>query len=531
MRGQTIRKMMRLQKQAVAVMTIVLMMFACQVRAANYTWIGPATGETWSSASNNWNAASTPIWDGANGRTNSATFNTAGLVAAVSGDVYASNITVSASAVITNSGGGTVRLTTGGGVLATAAITSYAPLAGTNLTVTFNSNSGGLTLGPSNALAGTLTLGGTANSYAKLTVSGSNSLGSASVKVTGGGPVLVLDTSATITNDMTLTGMGGNSGWGQIAAGPTALYNPTLTGTITLQANARVTSSYSSTLTLNGSIVQTNAYGVEFTSRSSYGTFVLGGSNSFTGGITIRCFNSNIVTVKLNSTNALNGMAGSENAVTFVTTGGTLQSRLTLNGQTVVVSQLNCGPATNGIVQNASATPATLTVGNGKNLDSSFAGILQDGAGGGALSLTKAGTGTLTLSNTNTYSGVTTVNAGTLVMTNAVSSTNWVVATNATLSVSGAVALGGKTLTIATGATTAGLLSVSGNLTLGGSLTVTAGSEVLTAVKIAECTGTVNGNVGDMAATLPAQTYLEKRAGDTQLWLVPKPKGTLIRVF
>jgi autotransporter-associated beta strand protein len=283
-------------------------------------------------------------------------------------------------------------------------------------------------------------------------------------------------------------------------------------------------------LTLNGSIVETNVYSLVFGTRNN-GNFVVGGSNSFSGGVTIMSGNGPPnVTVTLNNPNALNGTAGSENAVTFMTP-NTVPAILSLNGQTVVVSQLNCGSGTNGIVQNASATPATLTVGNSKNLSSMFNGLIRDGTGGGALRLTKAGTGTLTLANTNIYTGVTTVNAGTLVMTNAVASTNWVIATNSTLSVNGAVALGGKTLTIATQGTAAGLLSVSGNLTLGGSLTVTAGSDIRTAVKIAECTGTVNGDVGDIAATLPARTYLEKRSGDTQLWLVPKTKGTLIRVF
>ncbi len=63
-------------------------------------------------------------------------------------------------------------------------------------------------------------------------------------------------------------------------------------------------------------------------------------------------------------------------------------------------------------VENKSATPATLTV-NGSSTNT-YAGALQDSAGGGALSLTKSGAGTLKLGGANTYTGATTIGAGTL---------------------------------------------------------------------------------------------------------------------
>jgi autotransporter-associated beta strand protein len=56
-----------------------------------------------------------------------------------------------------------------------------------------------------------------------------------------------------------------------------------------------------------------------------------------------------------------------------------------------------------------------LTVGGGNNLSSTFSGVIADGTGG-AGSLIKAGTGILTLSGSNTYSGGTVVDAGTLIL-------------------------------------------------------------------------------------------------------------------
>jgi autotransporter-associated beta strand protein len=136
--------------------------------------------------------------------------------------------------------------------------------------------------------------------------------------------------------------------------------------------------------------------------KSGGGLLTLSGNNTFTGGLLL-----NSGEVALGSAGALNSTAGAENAVTF-TPGST--GILTLNGNSVVIRSLSG----TGTVQNANSTAGSLTIGNSGNQASAYTGVIQDGSGGGALSLVKSGTGILSLGNANTYTGGTTLNAGTI---------------------------------------------------------------------------------------------------------------------
>jgi autotransporter-associated beta strand protein len=138
--------------------------------------------------------------------------------------------------------------------------------------------------------------------------------------------------------------------------------------------------------------------------KGGAGTLTLSGNNSFTRGVTI-----NAGVLQLANPGALN--SSTPNSVTF---GAASTGTLSLNGNSITVPALTTN-ATLGspVVQNANATPATLTVNIATGTDS-YPGVLRDGAGGGALSLAKTGPGTLILSGANSFTGATTLGAGTL---------------------------------------------------------------------------------------------------------------------
>lgn len=86
--------------------------------------------------------------------------------------------------------------------------------------------------------------------------------------------------------------------------------------------------------------------------------------------------------------------------------GGTLD----LNGLNEAVDLVT---GTGSVTNSVAATTSTLTVGSA-NGSGSFGGVISNGAG--VLALTKTGTGTVTLTGLNTYSGNTVVSSGTLAL-------------------------------------------------------------------------------------------------------------------
>ena len=95
-------------------------------------------------------------------------------------------------------------------------------------------------------------------------------------------------------------------------------------------------------------------------------------------------------------------------------------STLDLNGFNNTIGSLSG----NGTVLNNGGGIATLTVGN-DNTNTTFGGVIKDGSS--VLQLTKSGTGTLTLTGMNSYTGTTTVNNGSLIVDGSINSLNTVI--------------------------------------------------------------------------------------------------------
>ena len=183
-----------------------------------------------------------------------------------------------------------------------------------------------------------------------------------------------------------------------IGSGPSAYSILTLNNGTTLQANG--TSSLSThTITLNGaanidsngstftiSSIISGASGASLT-KTGAGTLVLEGANTYDGGTTV---SAGILRISTDSN------IGSDSTILTLNNGTTLQA----DG----LSSLSTHPITLAGAANIDSNGSTFTISS-----------VISGASG---SLTKTGTGTLTLEGINTYGGGTTVSAGTLKITN-----------------------------------------------------------------------------------------------------------------
>ncbi len=152
--------------------------------------------------------------------------------------------------------------------------------------------------------------------------------------------------------------------------------------------------------------------------KTGSGTLTLSGANTYTGATTVSAgtLKAGVATVGV-----VSGAFGVGSAVTVASSG-----TLDLGGFDETIGSL----AGSGTVTN-SGVAKTLTAGNATS--TTFSGIIKDGVG--ATNFTKAGTGTLTLSGTNTYTGTTTINTGTLQVSNSRALGTGNVAHNATLDI------------------------------------------------------------------------------------------------
>jgi autotransporter-associated beta strand protein len=277
----------------------------------------------------------------------------------------------------------------------------------TNVSYSFSNANGGQINGSGSLYKtgpGTLTIN-TANGYAGgttinagvMNLGNSSALGTGALTITGG----TLDNTS--GGPMTLSGniaQNWNASFTFLGTSPLNLGS----GAVTLGAAPTVAVS-GGTLAVAGPI--SGPYGLTV---SGSGVLNLGSTNAYTGDTTI---SSGVL--QAGTTNPVPYGLGSGN---LVFSGSAQPAMLDLNANNVSVnglSQLSVTSQTK-IVNNQASSQAALSVGNNNNA-ATFGGVLADNTNGsgGTLGLTLAG-GALTLTNTNTYSGTTTISTGTLAL-------------------------------------------------------------------------------------------------------------------
>jgi autotransporter-associated beta strand protein len=191
------------------------------------------------------------------------------------------------------------------------------------------------------------------------------------------------------------------------------------TGTASFGASNTTSLSFEDDATVGGWTF--NAGAVAYTFNNSHHLLFDGAGIVINGGSVAIVNNSGGTTTFSNASTAGNATitTNSGGGVFFTGTSNGGQAIFTTNaGGVFDMSQLTSSGTTAGSIAGAGSYflgANALTVGS-NNLSTTVSGVIADGGTGGGTggALVKMGTGTLTLSGTNTYTGATTVNAGTL---------------------------------------------------------------------------------------------------------------------
>jgi len=310
--------------------------------------------------------------------------NAAGVMGSTSGPLTVSGGTLNLNGVSHTVGAVTIS----GGTIQNGTLTgsSYAGQSGSVSAVLAGSGamtqttSGTLTLTGVNTYSGGTTIGG----GGVYQVAADSALGAAASPLTLNGGCLKNDSSTVTLNASRSVTLGASGGYIDAGWAPS---NP-------ITINGQITGAGPLCINMDGSPVVLANAGNNYSGDTIIGT---NGPGYYSAGTA--------AWLKLGAANVLPNGASAGNVVIF----NAYHGRLDLNGYSDTVN----GLLGDGVVTNGSSTACTLTIG-GNNAGTTFSGTIVSASGNGALALTKTGTGQITLSGANTYTGVTTINGGKL---------------------------------------------------------------------------------------------------------------------
>ncbi len=310
--------------------------------------------------------------------------------------------------------------------------------------------------------SGTLTLTGTNTYSGQTTIEGGTVVASNSSSL-GATPGSVASTNIVLNNGTLQTtnsfSIGSNKGITVVGSG----------GTINTDASTTLT--YGGVISNNGTLTKTGD-----------GTLTLSGANTYTGATTVSAGTLNVT-----------GTLSDDTAITVS------------SGATYDVDASDTIKSIDGAGTIDIASGQTLTAGDATN--KTFSGVIQ-GSGG----LAKTGTGTLTLSGTNTYTGDTTISQGGITLQGQLETGNYdgAIANSGTLTVdssSNQTLAGVISGTGALNKSGSGTLTLSGTNTYSGSTTITNGTiSVSSSANLGATPGSADGdniifNGGTLSAT------------------------------
>jgi autotransporter-associated beta strand protein len=431
----------------------------------------------------------------------------------ISGDRSLGDVPTSFSATNLTFNGGTLQLATsfnldpnrgitllaGGGTLDTAGNNSTYSGTITGAGVFIKTGTGNLTLDTANTHTGeTRVTGGT------LVVRHNQALGSTSgeTNVLIGSRIELKD-GVTITGELLYTphliSSDGNNTWaGNIrgAVGSTVTLD-TVSGNllITGSVNAASVDGVNHTLVLDGASTGEITGVISNTvvvTKNGTSTWKLSGNNLLTGGLNLA--NGKVI---LAHQGALN--AAAPNAVNF--SNNSFNKTLAVQSPLVYAAGLSSNGGTGAIItENGSSQDAVLVLsGTGNH---SYDGILRDGDGGGRLGLTRAGTGTQTLTGSSTYTGATTLASGTLALNfgaTTAPATN-ILGTGTTLVTSGG------TLAVLGRGISAASQTVNGLVVSGGASTISLTTHATTPQDLLLNLGAISRTAGSVNFVIPSGT-------------------------